>query len=103
MLYCAGSGVKIAVVVLEVLSDSWFCVVQLYTWCRYGWTCVCAVFMFVCVERIVISSAYVMVFIFVLGGGVGRSAMYMLKSVGESTPPCGTPVFMLRSEDLVLL
>ena len=26
--------------------------------------------------------------------GVGRSAVYMLKSVGESTPPCGTPVFV---------
>ena len=47
------------------------------------------------------SSAYVIVC--TCGGGGGRSAMYMLKSVGESTPPCGTPVFMLRSEDLVLL
>ena len=25
--------------------------------------------------------------------GVGRSAVYMLKSVGESTPPYGTPCF----------
>ena len=23
---------------------------------------------------------------------VGSSAVYMLKKVGESTPPCGTPV-----------
>ena len=36
--------------------------------------------------RIVMSSAYVTV----------RSDMYMLKSVGESSSPCGTPVFMLR-------
>ena len=38
------------------------------------------------------SSAYVMVC--TCGGGRGRSAMYILS---------GTPVFMLRREDLVLL
>ena len=27
----------------------------------------------------------------------------MLKSVGDNTPPCGTPVFVLRCVDLVLL
>ena len=43
------------------------------------------------------SSAYVMVF--TLGGGVGRSDMYMLNSVGDSTPPCGTPVFVFRQEE----
>ena len=59
--------------------------------------------MFWCVESIVISSAYVMVLMLVFGGGVGRSAMYMLKSMGESTPPCGTPVFVLRCLDAVLL
>ena len=47
------------------------------------------------------SSAYVMVL--TLGGGVGKSDMYMLKRVGDSTPPCGTPVLVLRSVDLVLL
>ena len=31
--------------------------------------------MFVCVESMVMSSAYVMVLMFVLGGGVGKSAM----------------------------
>ena len=35
------------------------------------------------------------------GGGI--SAMYMLKSVGESTPPWGTPVLVLRCLDVVLL
>ena len=49
------------------------------------------------------SSAYVIMLMLVLGGGGGRSAMYILKSMGESTPPCGTPVFVLRSEDFVLL
>ena len=62
-------------VVLEVLSDNWFRIFQLCILCRFGWTCVCAVFMFVCVISMVISSAYVMVFLFVLGGGVGKSAM----------------------------
>lgn len=56
---------------------------------------------FWCDVSMVMSSAYVMVC--TCCGGVGRSAMYMLKRVGESTPPCGTPVFMLRCEDLVLL
>ena len=27
----------------------------------------------------------------------------MLNSVGESTPPCGTPVFVFRREEYVLL
>ena len=47
------------------------------------------------------SSAYVKVLTF--GGGAGRSDMYMLKSTGESTPPCGTPVLVLRNDDFVLL
>ena len=101
LLYCAGSGVNRVVVVLVVLRESWFCWVQSCVCCRYCCTCVCAVFMFVWVESIVMSSAYVIVFTF--GGGVGRSDMYMLKSVGDNTPPCGTPVFVLRSVDLVLL
>ena len=44
------------------------------------------------------SSAYVIVWTF--GGGVGKSAMYMLKSVGDSTPPCGTPVLVFLSLDV---
>ena len=35
--------------------------------------------------------------------GVGRSDVYKLKSVGESTPPCGTPVLVMRCFDVVLL
>ena len=54
---------------------------------------------FVYEDRMVVSSAYVTVVMF--GDvGVGRSAVYMLKSVGESTPPCGTPVFVFLSVDL---
>ena len=53
---------------------------------------------FVCVDRMVVSSAYVTVVMF--GDGVGRSAVYILKSVGESTPPCGTPVFVFVTVDL---
>ena len=29
--------------------------------------------------------------------------MYMLKSVGESTPPCGTPVFVFLSVDFLVV
>ena len=28
------------------------------------------------------------------------TAVYMLNSVGERTPPCGTPVFNRRCEDV---
>ena len=36
------------------------------------------------------SSAYLYSLMFC--GGSGMSDMYMLKSIGERTPPCGTPV-----------
>ena len=49
----------------------------------------------------VMSSAYVMVWTF--GGGSGRSAMYMLNRVGDSTPPCGMPLLMSLAFDPVLL
>ena len=68
----------------------------------YGCTCRCAMCGFACDDRMVVSSAYVTVVMF--GDvGIGRSAVYMLKSVGESTPPCGTPVFVFLSVDLWLL
>jgi len=35
--------------------------------------------------------------------GVGRSDVYMLNSVGESTPPCGTPAFVFLCGERVLL
>ena len=101
VLYSAGSGVNSVVVVLPALSVSWFCLVHSCICCKYCCTCCCAVCGFWCDVSIVMSSAYVMVC--TCGGGRGRSAMYMLNSEGESTPPCGTPVFMLRREDLVLL
>ena len=31
------------------------------------------------------------------------SDVYILNSVGESTPPCGTPVFIVAGFDFVLL
>ena len=99
VLYFAGSCVKSVVVVLDALRVSWFCLVQLYIFCRYGCTCCCAMCGFVCVDRMVVSSAYVTVVMFG-DAGVLRSAVYMLKSVGESTPPCGTPVFVFLSVDL---
>ena len=35
--------------------------------------------------------------------GVGVSDMYMLKSVGDRTPPCGTPVLNWRCVDVLFL
>ena len=32
--------------------------------------------------------------------GVGKSTVNMLNSVGESTSPCGTPVFVFLNADL---
>lgn len=46
------------------------------------------------------SSAYVTTL--TPGGGIGRSERYRLKSTGESTPPCGTPVLIMRLLDLWL-
>ena len=57
---------------------------------------------FVCVESIVMSSAYVMS-VMLLFCGVGTSTVYMLKSVGDRTPPCGTPVFMFLRLEVVSL
>ena len=49
--------------------------------------------MLVCVESELISSAYMKSLM--LSGGVGMSDMHILKSVGERTPPWGTPVLSL--------
>lgn len=92
VLCSAGSGEKSVVVVLSAFSVSWFWSVQLWMLCRYCCTWACACCGLLCVDSTVMSSAYVMVFTF--AGGSGRSDMYMLKSVGERTPPCGTPVFV---------
>jgi len=49
----------------------------------------------------VMSSAYV---VSCTGGlGFGMSDMYMLKSVGDRTPPCGTPAFSVRCVDFWFL
>ena len=57
--------------------------------------------MLVCADVIVMSSAYVVICTF--GGGLGMSEVYMLNRVGESTPPCGTPVLNVLRFDFVLL
>ena len=61
--------------------------------CRYEYTCCLAVFMFVWVERIVMFSAYIISFL--LFGGVGMPDVYIINRVRESTPPCGTLVFIV--------
>ena len=49
----------------------------------------------------VMSTAYVMSFTGVCG--VGVSVVYMLRSVGDSTPPCGTPFLNWRCVDGLFL
>ena len=44
--------------------------------------------------RIEMSSAYVISFI-LLFGGVGMFDVYILNSVAEGIPPCGTPIFIV--------
>ena len=50
--------------------------------------------MFMCVDGMVMSSAYVVTFTGACG--IGVSDVYMMKSVGDSTPPCGTPFLNWR-------
>ena len=62
-------------VVLSGFSVRLFCFVQAKTLCRYGCMSFLAALVLVCADVMVMSSA-----------------VYMLNSVGERTPPCGTPV-----------
>ena len=65
--------------------------------CRLGRMLIFAMFMSACGAVIVMSSAYVVSC--TESGGSGMSEMYMLKSMGERTPPCGTPDLNLRLVD----
>ena len=47
-----------------------------------------------CVDVMVMSSAYIVSFTGACG--VGVSDVYMLKSVGDNRPPCGTPFLNWR-------
>ena len=87
LVYSAGSGVNSLQVVLSGICKRLFCFVQAKTLCRYGCMCFLASLVLVCVEVIVMSSAYTMTCTGALGGG--KSKVYMLNSVGERTPPCG--------------
>ena len=60
-----------------------------------------AMFMSLCVDVMVMSSAYVVSFTGTCG--VGLSDLYMLKIVGDSTPPCGTTFLNWRCVDVLFL
>ena len=49
-----------------------FCLIQLNMSCRYECTCCLAVFMFVWVERIMMSSAYAISVVLIFSRGVGK-------------------------------
>ena len=59
-----------------------------------------AMFMSLCLDVMVMSSAYVVSF---TGACVGMSDVYMLKSLGDKTPPYGTPVLNWRCVDVLFL
>ena len=90
VLYSAGSGVKGLHAVLSGLRMILFVCVNVFIPCRYDLMFVFAMFMSLCVDVMVMSSEYVVSFTDVCG--VGVSDVYMLNSVGDRTPPCGTPV-----------
>ena len=60
-----------------------------------------AMLMWLCVDVMVMASAYVVSFTGACG--VGVSDVYMLKSVGDSMPPCGTPLLNWRCVDVLFL
>ena len=70
--------------------------------CKCRCTCCFAVLIFVLLKIIELSSAYVTSFTLSFGGD-RMSEVYRLNSVGESTPPCVTPVLIVVCFDFVLL
>ena len=90
LLYSAGSGVNRVQVVLAGFSVKLFCFVQAKSLCMYGCMYFLAALVLVCVDVMVMSSAQAMTSTGALGGSM--SAVEMLNSVGERTPPCGKPV-----------
>ena len=97
----AECGMNTIVCVFERFKIKLFCIVQLYMSCKHECTCFFAALMFVWLERIVISSAYVISFIFSFSDGM--SEVHRLNSVGESPPPCGTHVSIVACFDFLCL
>ena len=60
LVYSAGSGVNRVQVILSVFSMRLFCFVQTKTVCRYGCMFFLAALILLCVDVIVMSSAYTM-------------------------------------------
>ena len=60
LLYSAGSGVNRVQVGLSGFSMRWFCFVQAKPLCRYGCMYFLAALVLVCVDVMVMSSAYTM-------------------------------------------
>ena len=60
LVYSAGSGVNRVQVVLSGFRKMLFCFVQATTLCRYGYMYFLAALVLVCVDVIVMSSAYAM-------------------------------------------
>ena len=69
--------------------------------CMYDEMFVFAMFMSMCVDVMMMSSAYVVSFTGAYGLRV--SDVYMLNNVGDITPPCGTPVSNWHCVDVLFM
>ena len=87
VLYSAGSGVKRVHAVLSGLRMKLFVWIRVCISCRYDCMFAFAMLMSLCVDVMVLSSAYVISFTGACGIGVSD----VLKSVDDRRPPCGTP------------
>ena len=76
-------------------------------WVEWVSSCRCCVFVSVVHPVAILSAVFCVIgslLMFVSGAcGVGVSDVYMLKSVGDSTPPCGTPFLNWRCVDVLCL
>ena len=79
-------------VVLSGLSMRLFICVHVCISCRYDWMFAFAIFMSLGVDVVCVGCQFYW---------RGVSDMYMLKSVGDSTPPCGTPFLNWLCVDLL--
>ena len=104
MLYSAGYVMKRVHIVLSGLRMRLFICVHVCISCRYDWLFVFAMIMSMCVDVMVMLSAYIVSFTDDdCGAGMYDVYTYILHSVGDRTPPCGTPVLNWRYVDVLFL
>ena len=81
-------------------NEAFFCA-HVCISCRYHWMFAFAMVISLCVDVMVMSSALAVKF--AGARGVGVPDVYMLKGVGDSTPPCVTPLLNWYCVDVLFL